>query len=332
MTEKPSYFKLGIFILAAAALIVAGLVLFGSGALSRQKSYFETYFAESVSGLTKGSTVELNGVEIGTVEEVSFVRRTYDVPETDGTYEQYIRVVMAAEPEQLPRSDVEGRDARLKRFIERGLRLRLVSNFITGQSALEAVFLDPARFPVMEVPWEPQYTYVPSAPSTLSAMARSMDEILEKLREIKFDEVAENLNTLLTTVQESVQKAELDVLSKKVQKLATDADRAVLDVRFSEISEQAVSLIEELRQTNSHLQALLASPDLEQQLDNIPVLVDEFSRTVSSLDKLLQSKEPQVEEILENIRQLSQNLNYLSERLKDNPSELLFSRPPEKPK
>lgn len=333
MTEKPNYFKVGIFILIAAALIVAGLVLFGSGALSRQKAYFETYFSESVSGLSKGSAVELNGVKIGTVEEVSFVRRTYKLPVTeDGAspYEQYIRVVMAANQEEMPRTEVEGRESRLKRFIEQGLRLRLASNFITGQSALEAVFLDPARFPVMEVPWKPIHTYVPSAPSTLTAMAKSLDDILIKLREIKFDEVANNLNQLLVTVHTSIKKADLDVLSQKVQRLATDADEAMVDVDFKALSDQTVSLITELRQSNSHLKALIASDDLEQKLDNIPVLVDEFSRTLDSLDKVIQSKEPDVERILQNLRQLSENLNYLSQRLKDNPSEFLFSQPPQK--
>jgi phospholipid/cholesterol/gamma-HCH transport system substrate-binding protein/paraquat-inducible protein B len=132
------------------------------------------------------------------------------------------------------------------------------------------------------------------------------------------------------TAQESIHKAEIDVLSHKMQTLASTADRAIADANVKTLSEQAVSLIEDLRKSNSHLQALLASPDTQETLDNIPVVVDEFSRTLNSLDNLLKSKEPEVEQILENLRQLSQNLNYLSERLKDNPSELLFSQPPQK--
>ncbi len=356
MTEKPNFFKLGIFILIALALIVGGLILFGSGTFAKKKMYFETYFAGSVLGLTRGSDVLLSGVKIGVVENVTFVRKSYELPlDEDGTskYDQYVLVRCSAIEEKLPVSEIEGRQKRLTSFIEKGFRLRLGSNIITGQAYLEAAILDPERFPAMEVPWKPQYAYVPSAPSTFKTMGDSVDKILEKIEQIEFKTVVDNLNKLLGNlnqavvdtnikalsaeiqkligdVDQSVNDANIKTLSSKIQQLLGDADQAMSDADIKGLSTKAEAFIDELRVSNSDLKKLIENPDSKKELDNIPILIDNFNQTLSQLDQLITSETPEVREIIENIRQLSENLNYLTEHLKDNPSELLFSVPPPK--
>jgi ABC-type transporter Mla subunit MlaD len=310
MTEKPNFFKLGIFILIAFALIVGGLILFGSGTFGKKKIYFETYFSKSVHGLTRGSDVLLSGVKIGVVENVTFVPKSYDLALDEvgiSKYNQYIRVLCSALEEELPIPQVQGRQQRLSIQVQHGFRLRMASNIITGQAYLEGVFLDPERFSAMEVPWEPQYDYIPSAPSTFSTMRDSVDQILDKLEQIEFNTVVDNMNTVLETL-----------------------NQAVLDANVKDLSVKTNAFVEELRQSNKGLQKLIESPDSKKELDNIPALVDNFSQTLSQLDQLITGQTPQVREILENIKQLSENLNYLTEHLKDNPSELLFSSPPAK--
>jgi len=314
MTEKPNFFKLGIFILIALALIVGGLILFGSGAFGKEKIYFETYFYEPVKGLTPGSDVLLSGVKIGVVENVTFVRRSYDLPLDEAgisKYDRYIHVICSATEEELPTTEAQGQDRqqRLLIYVQRGFRLRLASNIITGQAYIEAVFLDPDRFPVIEVPWKPQYAYIPSAPSTFSTMQDSVDKILAKLEQIEFKTVIDNLNKVLETLNQTV-----------------------LDANVKDLSANATAFIDELRQSNKGLQKLIESPDSKKELANIPVLVDKFNQTLSQLDQLITGQTPEVREIIENIRQLSENLNYLTEHLKDNPSQLLFSTPPKKEK
>ena len=159
----------------------------------------------------------------------------------------------------------------------------------------------------MVVPWEPQYDYIPSAPSTFSSMKDSVDQILDKLEQIEFKSIADNLNKVLENL-----------------------NQAVLDANIKDLSTNANAFIEELRQSNKDLQKLIESPDSKKELDNIPILIDNFNQTLSQLDQLITGQTPEIQEIIENIRQLSENLNYLTERLKDNPSELLFSTPPPK--
>jgi hypothetical protein len=254
----------------------------------------------------------------------------------------------------MPRFDEqEAREERLPTYVEQGLRVRLASNIITGQAFLEAVILDPERFPVMEVPWKPRYWYVPSAPSAFRSIQNSVDGILRKMDDIDFGKVANNVNTLLETtnqavidvntaalstkiqkltdaVEQAVRDANVKVLSDKIQLLVGDVDNAVTKADIPELSTKAQAFIDELRLSNSDLKKLLENPDSKKELANIAVLVDKFNQVLNNLDDLIVSEKPELREIIGNIRNLSGNLDYLSEHLKDNPSELIFSSPPPK--
>ena len=46
-------------------------------------------------------------------------------------------------------------------MITKGLRVRLASQGITGAAFLEADYIDPEKFPPMEIIWEPKTYYVP---------------------------------------------------------------------------------------------------------------------------------------------------------------------------
>ena len=381
MTEKPNFFKLGVFLLIALGLIVGGIILFGSGAFAKKKLHFETYFADPVKGLDTGSPVLLSGVKVGEVENVTFVRKSYELPLDDegiSEYDQYVHVNISAFEEKLPISEIDtgGRQKRLMNFVEKGMRLRLASNLITGQAYLEMVLLDSERFPAIEVPWKPKYGYIPSAPSAFRTMQDSVDQILQKIEQIEFNTVVDNLNKLLENVNQAVldtnmkdlsadiQKLVADVdqsvndanvkeLSAKMQQLIGDVDQAVSDADVKELSEQiqqlvgnadlaisdadikvlsakAGAFIDELRQSNLDLKKLLENPDSTKELANIAVLVDKFNQVLDNLDNLIVSEKPELQEIIQYIRGLSENLDYLSEHLKDNPSELLFSSPPPK--
>ena len=72
MSEKPGYFRIGLFILIALAILVAGLVALGAGAFLRQRIYIETYVNASVQGIDIGSPVKFRGVQIGRVSGISF--------------------------------------------------------------------------------------------------------------------------------------------------------------------------------------------------------------------------------------------------------------------
>jgi ABC-type transporter Mla subunit MlaD len=309
MSTKPNYFKLGLFILIALFLLVVGIVLFGSGVFAKEKTFFESYFADPVTGLTPGSPVLEQGVQIGVVETISFVRHDYPYPEVTGTasvYRPWVRVVCSIRTGRLPEAEKEKNQVHLDALIKNGLRLQLSTNILTGQGYIEAGYMDPKRFPVNRLPWDPEHLYIPSAPSDFTTMKDSVDKILQRLEQIETEKIADNINEVLVTVNKAVTDAEIDRLS-----------------------DQATQFFEEIRQTNQDLKKLLESPSSQEDLANIAELVDQMNTTLGRVDQLILARTPQVIEMIENLKQTSENLKNMTEDLKKNPSDLIFSQPPE---
>jgi hypothetical protein len=92
-------------------------------------------------------------------------------------------------------------NARLE--VEKGLRLRLAPQGITGVSYLEMDYVDPPP-PVLPISWTPINVYIPSAPSTVTAFVNAAQEILNRLQSLDVDGTVANLNRLLTTANERI--------------------------------------------------------------------------------------------------------------------------------
>lgn len=354
MSMKPSYFKIGSFVIAAGVLILAAVVVFGSGLFAQEKTFFETYFDDSVSGLSVGSPVELRGVRIGQVERIAFIRdeyklavRTSEAPK----YQHYVMVLCSVLRENLPDISDEHRLARLEAMVTRGLRVRLSSNLLTGQAYLQADYLDPERFKVIAIDWKPRHLYVSSAPGALTTLKESVDKVLLRLQELDIDKLVATVESVLVSLETAIGDARIGDISNDVRVLLADAsrqvnaldtrkislaaqqtlasaDKAVADANVPALSRDIRDLIAQVRQTNANLNKLLASPKPISGPSNLPEMVARLNKTLGRIDKLISTERPQIEMILANFKEISDSMKDLTESLKRHPSDLLFSKPP----
>ena len=361
MSEKANYFKIGLFFIISVTLLTVALVIWGAGLFKKDKIYFETYFDSPVTGLAIGSSCELMGVKLGQVEEIDFASSVYDIstgPETVSRYDRYIRVLfsISAKESKEQAGDItdEQREVRVRNMMQQGLRLRLVSNILTGQSYIEGEFVDPNRFPILPISWEPRHIYVASAPGKFSTLEESVDQILTKLEQIDTKRIGDLVEQLLVSVNEAIDDANVPGISNGIQSLVananqaiadadvpgissgikslvTNADQAIDDVNVPSISSEITSLFAEARQTNQHLQKLIKSPEkTESEMANIAVMVAQLNKTLKRIDKLVLTQTPQIEQALEDLRGVSANLKELTDSIKQYPSQLIFSQPPSK--
>jgi paraquat-inducible protein B len=75
---KPRPVAVGAFLLAAFALLVAGILFFTAGTLTAKHLRTVSFFPGTVAGLQVGSTVTFQGVPVGQVTSLG-VRVTQDV-------------------------------------------------------------------------------------------------------------------------------------------------------------------------------------------------------------------------------------------------------------
>jgi paraquat-inducible protein B len=334
MSLKPNYFKIGVFVIAAIVLILAAIVVFGAGLFTQEKVYFETYFDGSVSGLDIGAPVELRGVRIGQVEKITFAQSEYDmIPGSEDyfNYGNYVLVLASIDPEKIPADLSPQKESDVNQFMLRGFRLRLASNILTGQAYLQGEFLDPNRYPVLEVPWEPRHFYVSSAPGELTTMKESIDNILRQLEQIDTKRIGDLVSKVLVSLDRAVDDANIPEISHDIRSLIADADKAVDDVNVPAISNQIQDFLSEARETNLQLQELLKRPEkTDSQMANIAVMVENLNRTLLRIDRLVMSQSPKIEQVLEDLKEVTADLKEITGSLKQQPSQLILSRPPPK--
>src|SRR4029077_15250524 len=70
--RNPAQFKIGLFVIVGAAILVSALFLFGIRNAIEPTQKFETYITGKVEGLSIGSPVKMRGVTVGRVDEIGF--------------------------------------------------------------------------------------------------------------------------------------------------------------------------------------------------------------------------------------------------------------------
>lgn len=285
MSTKPHFFAIGIFVIAAVALGLIGLVLLSSDALRSPNRFIETYVDESVQGIDVGTPFKLRGVKVGSVSEVSIVSAVYD------TRKMYVLIRIALDQDSLAISDDEFEDE-VKRQITKGLRLRLVPQGITGLSFVEADLFPETTQPPLEIDWEPDVLYVPSIPSTLNLLSRSLERL------------AEQLNTL-----------NLDKIGGDIEKITGDLSKTLVHVE--ELMAHAANASEDVAEN-----VRVASHDL-------PEITDNLKKTTDQLESMINSSDQDIDQILLNLRYITDDTRELIRMLKRYPG-MLLSEPPDK--
>ena len=95
MSAEARYFRVGMFVFLGILLVGAFVVVLGGQGLFRQSVLGETYFTESVQGVSVGSPITMRGVQLGTVTRISFVGDDFefDTFEEGVTYGDMVRVI-----------------------------------------------------------------------------------------------------------------------------------------------------------------------------------------------------------------------------------------------
>src|SRR5271169_1713267 len=346
MSTQANNFKLGLFVIGAIVALVLLLLVIGSGRWFQSKTVIETYFNESVQGLDIGSKVKFRGVTVGEVTRIGFSYNKYQQDKPMAERLRYVlieatligRLIGTRAGGDLTRQETVRLEA------DKGLRIRLAPQGITGTSYLEIDYVDPKQNPELPVSWEPDHVFIPSARSTFTQFFTALGDVVEKLSHIDFDGVVTRLNRLLDTTQEKVAAVDTAKISDQTKRVLGKVDQKLDQLDVERISKEGTALLAELRQSNAKLGAILDDPawkklpgDTEaavaqarKLLDNpdLPKAIAHLENVLARLDRVLGGSEPDLRITLDNLRQITDNLRELTEDAKRNPSRLIFGAPP----
>jgi paraquat-inducible protein B len=242
MAKQANKTLIGAFVLGAIALMVAGVVLFGSGKFFKKTNKFVLYFDGSVKGLNIGAPVMFRGVKIGNVVDIELVADPEDLS---------IRIPVIVETVSgrmqgiAPSTSRKENERRLDTLIKRGLRARLqMQSLVTGQLMIEVDFFpnEPARF----VGARHDYPEIPTIQTPLQKLGKTIEqlplqEIAAKLSEAlasidraapKVEEGIENFNEALKDIRKLVQNVDSQIgpLSRAIEEALGDYGKLARDV------------------------------------------------------------------------------------------------------
>ena len=262
---------IGGFVIGALALVVIGLLVFGSAGWWTSGNRYIAYFPGSVKGLRVGAPVDFRGVTIGRVTAIS-VR--FD---TDQVSAQ-IPVVMELDTRQIEMTGTArpaGERPDAERLIGAGLRAQLESqSLLTGLLFVNLDFGTDGS--ARQVGGDQPYPEIPTIPSDLEQLQQSAGDVAMRLPDL-----VERLDTLLTTVDAELQASRGDVRSIVANVAAVaDAVRSKTP-QFDRIVADTEDATGEVRRAAATLDQMLQANSAA-----IGTLIGEWTTTAGSVRRM----------------------------------------------
>jgi phospholipid/cholesterol/gamma-HCH transport system substrate-binding protein len=282
METRASYLAVGFFVIALMGGLVVAILWYANARLAEHTTRYETYFKSVGSGLSAGSAVRVNGVQLGRVASVSL----------DPDDPTRVRVTMDIADDAPIRSDS------VASLEIQSLAGTVAIEITAGTKDAPPIVTPPDHdYPVI---WSRQSNLdeivdaVPNLIGKLSGLLDEMQDVANQKNRQAFADALENLSQLtavLAAHREDVARllrdsasdahdlnqviANLNDMSKKLNRVADDADTAMHNIN-SAVQENR-SALKDFSQNGLQ--------QIEQLAADTRGLVAELSRAVNSLER-----------------------------------------------
>jgi phospholipid/cholesterol/gamma-HCH transport system substrate-binding protein len=330
MANRQARFMTGLFVIGGVMIGVAAVVWLGASQYFEKGTRYVTYFDESVQGLQVDSRVKYRGVDVGSVQRIG-------VAPDQRVVEVVIKIDLEAD-------------------IERSAVSQLKSAGITGIVFVELdrrqedtpIFLPPAGMKTV-------YPIIASKPSQAKQMFSSVDRIMERIAEVDLKGVVDqlkqtsrvmetfltggevkhimkNLNSSTAELDRSLVKVDRILAGGKLEGIIEEMERGIVEARQGigetrQVIGEATQGIGEIRQGIAETRQLVVAITAEMEKLKAAETAAKAKSLIEGLDRRSRAMAADLNTTTEEVRQAAQSLRMLIERLRENPSDLLFSRP-----
>ena len=265
MSTRANPTVIGAFVLGAAVLLIAGLVVWGSGSWFETRYRYVMYFDSTVIGLRKGAAVTYRGVRVGEVTDIQVRWGT-----------SLVGVYVSLDPDVLQGVAPKDVPAAIKGAIKTGLRAQLRSeSLVTG---VLYVALNPfPDEPLVLRGLDKKTPELPTIPSTLDQWTAKLDNFIESIEALPLKEIARATVATLDETQRLLRSPEIKGAIKNAEAVLGDARQLVahVDVLVRDVNAQVSPLSTDAQATLRAAQKALA---------DVPQLVDDARRLIVKVD------------------------------------------------
>ncbi|MEM9343829.1 MAG: MlaD family protein [Pseudomonadota bacterium] len=238
-------------------------------------------FDENVSGLTRGATVELRGVPVGEVQNVT------GLIDAERFGDQNVRLLatLAIRPNRM---GLDGDDTEddaidfLATRVRQGLRARLATaSLITGGLKIELIDAEGAPFARLERDAEP-FPLLPSIESDVADVSNSAQGVLERVANLPIEELIQSAVVFLNTATELVGDEELGRVPGEVTGLLADVRGVVGSEQIQELPDQVGAVLADLQEAVADVQAIVSDEAFEALPGELAGLVEDARGMIGS--------------------------------------------------
>jgi paraquat-inducible protein B len=305
MAKRASPTAVGGFIVSAMLLIIAAVLMFGSGKFFHRSHPFVCFFRGNVNGLKLGAPVKFRGVQIGTVTRIRLRLPGQPTIVSQETKEVALPVFIELDQEEVQGLGGAGanlgREEFLKKLIKRGLRAQLATeSLLTGLRYVDLDF-HPDIPATLMLPPNSGYREIPTIPTSMEQIQDAALRALARLDKIDFAALINALTQAANAAHDFVGSSDLkeaivqlkDTAQQMKTTLATfnQSGQQIkpLIANLTKTSEQATLTLQQVRSTISNVNGMF-DPDSPVAYHLIQTLkgVDEASHAMTSLADYLQ--------------------------------------------
>jgi paraquat-inducible protein B len=331
MSKPVNPYTIGAFLVGSLALLVAAILIFGGRQFLKQKSEYVIYFDGALNGLNVGAPVKLQGVQIGTVKEISL---ELDPKATSISKPVVIEIdpAVVLDPSGRPfqaADNLKERQQNAKRLIDAGLKAQLqTQSLLTGLLYVEFNFFrdKPVKLTGLSYKDIPE---LPSVPSTEDQLKSAADEILAKLRQLPIEDIVTDLAVTLKEIRDIATSDELKKNRAALAKTLDETEKLVanLNRNLTPMVKNMNSAITDTRvlvqQFNSDMRPVLIST--EKTLATATSVLEESRHTLGSVDALAAPDAP-LWQSLEALRDAAQSTKDLTDYLERHPDSIIYGK------
>ncbi len=337
MAKQTSKTLIGGFVVGAVALIVAGVLVFGSGKFFQERSKYVLFFPGSLKGLSVGAPVLFQGVQVGSVTDISLEASAEDLTlQIPVTIEIHPRKFKVVRGKRRKRSDPY---ETLSVLVERGLRAQLQQqSFVTGQLMIGLDFYPDT--PIRLVGIDTEYPEVPTIPTPLETLSKT-------LRDLPLEELVNRVMSAVKGIEKLVNSPDLTGsisslnlalegarklignIDNQIEPLATSLDKTIKDYgKLSQEVDKTLTAYRKLAENADHqVNPLISS--LHATLKAARLALEQGEKTLASAEYTLSEDSTTIYELNNSLKEISamaRSIRQLADYLERHPESLLSGK------
>lgn len=304
MAKKTSRFLIGLFVFGGVLIGAAAVIWLGATRYFKKSTVYVTYFDESVQGLSKDSAVRYRGVDVGRVGEITIA------PD-----DRLVEVLLNLYRPGVIRGDTMAR-----------LGLAGLSGGVYVSLA-PATAAERKQTPVITFPVK--YPLIPSRPSEVAKLESGVEAAGKEIGQMDLKDLSEQLKSTAKAMEDFVAGKRMDRIMANLDATSSRLARTIgrVDKLFAN-GGRVDDLLGRTRDTLTGARELIGSLQEDVKKMQLVDTAGKANRLVTDLDTQTRAIAAEFRQTSVHLRQASENLDALLERLRTTPSDLIWSKPP----